>query len=338
MKICLIGESSGNLDEAMRKTTYYYSDLLSHNHQVILLDPRNIFSIIFWRSLCKFNPDIIHYLHGPTIKSLMLLKLISVYCPDSKIVISAMRPFLSRISKEFVRLLKPDLVLTQSTKSDNMFKNFGCQTEFVPSGVDLNKFKPISSCTKNFLKSKYGLDNNKFTILHIGSIKKGRNIQSLAKLQNDNNQVLIVGSLSVGTDQEVYRALKSSGCILCHKNVNRINEIYALADCYIYPVVDKYDHFGRSIADSIEMPLTVLEAMACNIPVISTKFGALPRCFKEGEGLFYHSNYNELLSALDLIKNHTEQFQIKTRNKVFIYSWENVIAALEKVYEDLHEG
>lgn len=35
------------------------------------------------------------------------------------------------------------------------------------------------------------------------------------------------------------------------------------------------------------MPLSVLEAMACNLPVVTTPFGGLARCFRDTPGLYY---------------------------------------------------
>jgi len=336
MKICLLGECYGSQDEGMRNTTYYITNYLSKNHQTLALDLRDVFSKVFWGKIRDFKPDIIHYLHGPSIKSFILAKIISLYCRDAKIVMSAMRPIIPYLLREFIPLIKPDLILTQSHETEKMFKRLGCKTEFLPSGVDINKFKPVSEETKKELRQKYGFDEDKFIILHIGSIKKGRNIQLLTKLQRDGNQILIVGSSSTGIDPRVSRSLIGSGCIVWVKYIKNIEEIYALSDCYIYPTVSKYDFLGRAIADSIEMPLSVLEAMSCNLPVIATKFGALPRAFKEGDGLFFVENENDIFTVLERIKN--TNMKVKTREKVLPYSWENIGKRLEKIYSNLMVG
>lgn len=335
MRICLLGECRGNLDEGMRNITLRFANHLSKDHQTLALDLRDVFSKDFWKKIRDFKPDIIHYLHGPTIKSFILAKMISFYCKDAKVVMSAMRPIIPYLLREFIPLIKPDLILTQSYETEKMFKRLGCKTEFLPSGVDINKFKPVSEETKKELRQKYGFDEDKFIILHIGSIKRGRNIQLLTKLQRDDNQILIVGSSSTGIDSRVYWNLIESGCIVWVKYIKNIEEIYALSDCYIYPTVSRYDFLGRAIADSIEMPLTVLEAMACNLPVITTKFGALPRAFKEGDGLFFVENENDIFQALEEIKNG---IKVKTREKVLPYSWENVVRRLEEIYERLLES
>jgi len=71
--------------------------------------------------------------------------------------------------------------------------------------------------------------------------------------------------------------LKKYGFRIIDEYVPNIEEIYNLADCYVFPTFKRHN--------CIDMPLSVMEAMACNIPVISTKFGGLPKIFKEGNGL-----------------------------------------------------
>lgn len=335
MKICLLGEYSGNLDEGMRKVSSYFAKELTKRHEVLALDLylSEVLTKTFWKDIKNFNPQIIHYIHGPSIKSFIFLKVISLFCRDAKTVISAMHPGLSFLSERFIPLFEPELVLVQSRETEEIFKKRGCRTEFLPCGVDVKKFTPCTARIKENLREKYGIDKDKFVILHIGSIKEGRNVQLLEKLQKEDNQVIIVGSLSTGIDQRVCELLKKSGCLVWTSYFENIEEIYPLSDCYIFPVVPKRGIRGRA-PDSIEMPLSVLEAMSCNLPVIATKFGALPRVFKkEGEGLFFADKEDDFINILKSIKSSS--IDVKTREKVLPYSWDNIGKKLDEIYEHL---
>ena len=59
--------------------------------------------------------------------------------------------------------------------------------------------------------------------------------------------------------------------------ITHLEEIYALSDCYVFPTTDR--------RYCVEMPLSVLEAMSCNLPMLTTRFGALPGVFEEASGL-----------------------------------------------------
>jgi glycosyltransferase involved in cell wall biosynthesis len=331
MKICLLGEYSGNLDEGMRKVSYHLAKELLKCHRMLILDLRSVFRRSFLRSIRLFNPQIIHYIHGGSPRSFMILNFISRYCPSAKTVISIMRfnPF----SLYTLSLFKPDLILAQSSETEGKFRSLGCNTKFLPCiGVDLEKHMPIQTSDKSRLRKKYGIDEDKFVILHVGSIKSGRNVQFLNRFQKGKNQVIIVGSTSTGIDRRIHRSLEKSGCVVLAQYFEHIEEIYALSDCYVFPTILKKDFLGRPIADCIDAPLSVLEAMAHNLPVITTRFGALPRMFKEGDGLFFVEREKDFFDALNEIKSGVNP---KTREKVMPYSWANLRKKMEEAYSTL---
>jgi glycosyltransferase involved in cell wall biosynthesis len=326
MKICLIGEFSCDLDEAMRKVSYYFSQELKNNHQILTLDVRNINSISFWKRIREFSPEIVHYLYGPSIKSFLLLKIISIYYPYCKTVIYSIHPLFSSLTDPFIRFLKPNLILTLSCNTELRFKKLGCRTKFLPCGVDIDKFRPADLQMKIKLRHKYNIDPNKFVILHIGSIKVGRNVQLIEKLKDEDTLILIVSAISPGAESNLIDQLKRANCMVLSSYLSNIEEIYMLSDCYVFPTLPENNMF------SIEMPLTVLEAMSSNLPVITTKFGALPRIFDEGHGLFFVEVERDYLFALEAIKGG---LQVETREKALMYSWKNVVNELEDVYEKL---
>ena len=335
MRICLLGEFSGDLDEGMRKTSYYLNRELSKDNQVLALDLRSTISKKFWMKLREFRPEIIHYIHGPSAKSFVILRLAALYSRNPKTVMSAMHPLVSSTSKKFVSLFKPDLILTQSQETEETFKKLGFRTKFMPCGVDLEKFKPVEEVQKQRLRDKYGIPKEKFVIAHIGSVKRQRNVQLLEGFQSPETQVFIVGSVSVGVDQDLYEELLKSGCTVRTEYVKNIEEIYQLADCYVFPVTRQNSLFTKKTADCIELPLTVLEALACNIYVITTRFGALPRILKKGQGLFFVEDEQDFFSHLSAVKSGIE---VETREKMLPYSWENIAKKIKRTYEEVLTG
>lgn len=332
MKICLLGDCTGNIDEGMKKITFNLASRFSllDNYDILVLDPRRVFFKNFWKNIKDFDPYIIHYIPGPSLKSFLIVKIISLYIKDVKFIMSAPFPRLSKFSKKLIHLFKPDLMLVQSRKTEKIFKEKGFRTKFLPlSGVDVKKFTPVPTSVKEELREKYGIDKDKFVVLHVGHIRRGRNIQIFKKIQKENGiQVVIVGSTSTGMDTDLYYELKRSGCHVIIDYVKNVEEIYQLSDCYVFPTISR--------SNSIELPLSVLEAMACNLPVISTRFGALPECFTEGDGLIFVRSEEQIFSALNMLKE--EEIKIANREKVLSYSWENIIKILAIIYKTLYNG
>ena len=206
-----------------------------------------------------------------------------------------------------------------------MFRRWGWTAELLPNAVDAERFRPASSSEKRKLRSKYGIDRDKFVILHVGSITRRRNVEALTKLVQPDTQVVVVGSTSVQMEEDTYERLQAAGCLLWTKYFPNLWELYALSDCYVFPTTDK--------RACIEMPLTVLEAMACNLPVVSTRFGALPRFFQAGSGLISTDSKEELLAGVERVK--PQGLPVRTRDKVLPYTWERVVETLDRIYAEL---
>jgi glycosyltransferase involved in cell wall biosynthesis len=225
-----------------------------------------------------------------------------------------------------LRYLRPDLILVQSTESESLFKSLGYKTAFLPNGVDITKFRPYDENRKKEIREKMNISTNEFIILHMASLTKERNLSVLAKIQRQGEcKVLIIGRENEKFDTNVTDELGSSGCNILIKNFENIEEIYNMADCYVFPTINK--------KACIEMPLSVLEAMACNLPIITTRFGALPRLFNEGGGIFYIDNEQETTRYIELIRNR--KIIIETRKKVLSASWSCVLKKLCEYYDKL---
>ena len=81
------------------------------------------------------------------------------------------------------------------------------------------------------------------------------------------------------------------------------------------------------------MPLSVMEAMSCNLPVVSTRFGALPRFIEPGDGIIFIEHGDDFIKELKNVQ--TGGLEIRTRDKVVPFAWDNIVARLEDIYMEL---
>ena len=328
MRVCLVGEYRPPLDEGMRNVAHHISTELKKHHEVLTLGLDGLFSTAFWHQAKDFQPQIIHYVPGPSMISLAIARALKSYCSGAKTVMSATQPRISRFSKNLIRFLKPDLVLTQSPQMESWFANSGCKTQFLPNGVDTERFVPVSPHAKRKLRDKYGLSQDKFVVLHIGSIRRRRNIGLLAERQQEtgDRQVLVIGSTTTPVEQDIYESLTASGCIVWRTYFENIEELYALSDCYVFPAIAELS--------SIDLPLSVMEAMSCNLPVISTRYGALTRVFQESDGLYFmDDDGNNFMSLLEKVRGCG--METRTRESVLPYSWGWLAQRLGQIYSQV---
>lgn len=133
MRICLLGDISGRLDEGMKNTSYYlYRQLLSRTNKVLLARPKSFTNPLHWRKVISFDPEVMHYIPGPSIRSFALTKLLSLLCPKAATIMSATRPVLSKCTLKVIAFFKPDLLLVQSSKQGMDFGGLGFRTSFIP--------------------------------------------------------------------------------------------------------------------------------------------------------------------------------------------------------------
>ncbi len=333
MRICLVGDYSQVLDEGFRNVAFYLAEEMAHHHQIMRLDMNRIFSLNFWIDVKKFDPQIVHYIPGRTLKSFIVLKALAL-CNNPKTIMSVLHPGFSSFSKKLIPLFKPDLILVQSSNTETMFSGLGCKIGFAPNGVDTEKFVPVSQGVKQRLRERYGIDKEKFVILHVGHLTSVRNLRIFNEIQGGDNQVIIVASSQekfylgggrwLRVDQDLAGNLKEKGCIIWRHYFKNIEEIYALSDCYMFPVLKGY---------SLLSPLSVMEAMSCNLPVICTEFEGLSMNFEDGEGLYFAEKDEDFVRLLGEIKSSNTE--VKTREKVLPYSWKEIIKKLEQIYDQV---
>jgi glycosyltransferase involved in cell wall biosynthesis len=336
MKICLLGKFSGNSDEGMQTVSNSINQRLSLKHDIVSLNPKELFKKDNIFNIRRYRPNIIHYLHGPTIRSLIILRVAKyLFGYDVKTIVSATRPYFSRYSLWAVSFLKPDLILTQSDRFENFFRAIGCPVQFLPNGVDCERFKPASKTEKLDIRKRLGLPSDKRIVLHVGHIKANRNLGVFKKLQRaENIQVVIVGSTAENSDEALKKELKKARIKIFHEYFNEISVFYRMADLYVFPTKDTGNKLPSSYRQigAIDMPLSVLEAMSCNLPVISTEFGVLPKIFRPGEGLNFYHVEEEILPA---IRKYSNGNVVKTRAQVQPYDWMCVIEQLERIYKSM---
>jgi glycosyltransferase involved in cell wall biosynthesis len=334
--VCVIAEDvSLPLDEGIK--TFAYSLILSWQrenralgisvrsagkiragHTIGARANRCFLSPHLWAISRRFHAAVVCYVPSAsaTLSSFLRCGLLKRYWPHASIVMVSLQPRrYGRLARRLIRMLAPDIVFVQDEATMKLLQSLGCHAGLLPSGVDLERFKPVTASAKVELRRKYRLDTEAFTVLHVGHIKTERNIELLVQArQRYNAQVILVGSSLPDKERKsLADRLREQGVIVMDKYIKDVQEIYQLSDCYLFPVFSEGACIGT--------PLSVLEAMACNLPVVTVKFGALPGLFKEGQGLFYAESPEGLLLNLGGIhKNNGYQ----TRGKVLPYSWDNI--------------
>jgi glycosyltransferase involved in cell wall biosynthesis len=210
--------------------------------------------------------------------------------------------------RRLLRRLSPDFVLCQSQPGMDYLSALGIEARFIPGGVDLDAFRSVSPAEKAALREKYALPTDEFLVLHAGHLKRERNTELLTRLDGVGRGV-VLASRRMGFDEGVLGELKRHGVIVIDRYVEDTHEVYQACDCYLFPV---------SGADSaMEFPLSVLEAMACNLPVVALPYGGLPLALEARDGLVFAESEHEMIELI----RRAQGAGVKTRAQAEAFGW-----------------
>lgn len=168
-------------------------------------------------------------------------------------------------------------------------------------GIDLTKFKPY-----------YRTPEKVFKILSVGRLVETKGFQFLLRacdlLRKKNIQlhcqIIYVRDEFANQIFELYERLKLRDTVELIPEITQeaILDFYQNADCMVLPCIVGKD------GDRDGIPTVILEALATELPVISTNVSGIPEVIKDGQSglLVEPENVEELAHAIEKLYNDIE--------------------------------
>jgi len=222
-----------------------------------------------------------------------------------------------------------------------------CKYYQIPNGVDTNLFTPLANVQeKNELRSELGLPIDISLILVVGhfSIDKSANhvLDAWLRIQKESNNqsgIVFIGSTnnnSFEVDRNIVNSIYSKSKQFIGERVffvektNHIEQYYQAADVYVLSSVRE------------GLPNTLLEAMSCALPVISTRLKGITDWVLNHNvnGMMYDYGDIDALGILleNLLQDNNLCKHIGSNARTTIKDNFNILSTAEKIhkiYEDL---
>ena len=228
------------------------------------------------------------------------------------LIVFVNRPY-GKFKLALLRLIRPDFILSQNSYMLSEYRKLGIKNNIIPSCVDLEKFKPVSNTSKMEIRRHLGLPLNKLVVLHVGHFDINRNLELLIKFANFTDVFLIIiGGAFYNRSyyKSLIRQAKKYNVLFLCRYIADIEKFYQASDAYVFPV--------RTVG-AISLPISVLEAMAVNLPVFTTRYGLLPKYFKETDGFYYFEDLEGLLKKFWHFVEYKE-YEVNNREKVLKFN------------------
>jgi len=283
-----------------------------------------------WRRIRRFAPDAILYIPWTSATSASIARgwALGRACRVPVALVATQPQPYRAVERPFVRWLRPALTFVQGPENGRTLSALGHRVAFLPSGVDLAAFTPVDAEKRRAARSVLGLAEETWVLTHVGHLNRYRvNIELYRALQKiPGVQTVVVGSVDQPQDRELIAELEAVGVQVICRYLERVSQVYEASDCYLFPVQRKTSAIG--------VPLSVLEAMACNIPVVTIPFEGLQEMFPDGgEGLLFARSDEEIVTAVRRLARNGAG-PCNPRSLVEPYAWSAVVdRALQQVFQ-----
>jgi len=209
--------------------------------------------------------------------------------------------------------------------------------QVIYNGCDLEKFRPKQTL-RIITRKKLNIPENSDVLIFVGGLKKEKGvnelIESFISLSNKNpNLYLIIigdGSQKSFLIQKISQAKLENKChLISQQPHHKIPDLLNASDILILPTYNE------------GLPNVVIEAMACSLPVITTRVGGIPELIKNGKtGILIDKK--DILSLkksiLKLIENKQIRIKMGYNERRIIkqkFSWKKNAENVKKIYEEL---
>lgn len=143
----------------------------------------------------------------------------------------------------------------------------------IPNGIDVGKFAPVSPARREELRERLGLPRSARILIYTGRLAVTKGVMMLAEIWRDiapeypDAHLVLVGTGYGSVDSCERELLEFIGAnALTHRvtlpgNITNVEEYLQASDLFVFP--SDYEGFG----------LSILEAMAVGLPMVSTRVG-----------------------------------------------------------------
>lgn len=209
---------------------------------------------------------------------------------------------------------------------------------FIPNGVNVEKFKPLSSEEKNVMRKTMGLDDNEVVISYLGQITQRKGVHkilaALANLiaQQSNFQCYLVGPI---VDENYFSELKNQisqqnleNRVVFPGAVKQSQRYLQASDIFIFP------------SEKEGLPNALLEAMSCGLPGIVSNISGCADVIQHGHNGFLFepddvASLSKFLAKLAGDKNLRDKIGWHARQTIFEkYALEKITGLYLNLYKE----
>ena len=223
------------------------------------------------------------------------------------------------MGRSVLKLSDQIIVVNEDVK--NWLGNDGRKAITLMNGVDTSLFHPVTKKIKMEIRRKYGLPLNKKIVLYVGRLVLKKGFQRLFEVRSDNYLTVFVGG---GKVPKSMADEKGNVLFLGALSQDKLSEVYQASDVFVLP------------SDCEGFPLSIQEAMASGLPIITTKHPGFEK-YLDGRFVKFILPTKQAVrrAILEVLRNkgmRDSMIEYSLKTTTIKASWENNIKNLLKMY------
>ena len=228
-----------------------------------------------------------------------------------------------------------DLLITMNTEDYSRAKKFKAKRVAYVNGVglDLDRFIPLKEEEKETIRDELHLNKEDVFAITVGNLIKRKNqitlIEAVNRLDNPHFHLFICG------DGKCYEELKKAASDLGVSSQihflgfrRDVEKLCGAADIFLFASVQE------------GLPVSVMEAMACGLPIVASKIRGNSDLIDSGKGGYLvrptdADGFAKAIVSVIKKKKKTESMENYNFEKIKEYSKEKVMNQMAELYESL---
>jgi glycosyltransferase involved in cell wall biosynthesis len=152
----------------------------------------------------------------------------------------------------------------------------------IPNGIDTNKFSPVNEGAKSMLRKKLNIPR-KLVFSYSGKLDKGKGLELLLRIwkrlvtEYEGLHLVLIGSGEnqfLSCENELRQFVKNNNLEKSVTFTGYVENVYEYLQCSDYFIL---------ISESEALPISLIEALSCELPCIAARVGGIPDFLKDGE-------------------------------------------------------
>jgi glycosyltransferase involved in cell wall biosynthesis len=213
-------------------------------------------------------------------------------------------------------------VLAYNIHVHKWIQKFKREVHYLPNGVDLQLFNKPTEQEKQGIRDKYKLPHDKFIVLFVGRFVAKKGFDILYNAKDPSYLLVFVGG---GVVPEYIKS-DTSVRIIGPLPQEELAMMYKASDVFILP------SYGEGF------PLSIQEAMATGLPIITSKHNNLDQIHNSPLIAYIDITESDIKAAIKKIQNDTklqqEMSEYSSKTARENYSWEKSVSSLVSIYRE----